>query len=88
MAATNLSGTIGKILVLLFITTNAFSQKRESFSRLPEEFLKELENLFEIDRRGSGKELIKENFAATWIQTDRLSEDQREEIIVFCELVL
>jgi len=75
-------------LVLLFITTNAFSQKRESFSRLPEEFLKELENLFEIDRRGSGKELIKENFAATWIQTDRLSEDQREEIIVFCELVL
>ncbi|MFM7105757.1 MAG: hypothetical protein ACKOW8_09580, partial [Flavobacteriales bacterium] len=55
---------------------------------MPEEFMKQLEDLFEIDRRGSGKQFIKEDFALTYLQTTRLSEKQREEIASFSDLVL
>ena len=55
---------------------------------MPEEFMKQVEQLFEIDVRGSGKKFIRENIALTYLQTNRLSDQQREEIVSFSELVL
>ncbi|MFN8864700.1 MAG: hypothetical protein ACK5W1_10325 [Flavobacteriales bacterium] len=78
-------------ILTLFILTSiaALSQQRLSeFNRDPEKFISELTNLFDEQKKGTGKDLIEKQFAPIWIETPAYTQAQQEMIYETLNLML
>lgn len=70
------------LFTLIFIlgSLGLSAQKLEKFTREDEAFIDELTELFEISRKGSGKEFIDKEFSKIWIESPTFSSTQKDMI--------
>lgn len=60
--------------------TATFAQKLEKFTREDEAFIDELVELFETNRKGTGKEFVGKEFAPIWIESTTFTTTQKDMI--------
>jgi len=75
------------IAILILQTGVIHAQKLASFSREPEKFLQELKDLFDEQKKGTGKETIDRKFAPLWL-SDAYNAVQKEMIYESLDLML
>ncbi|MFN9945039.1 MAG: hypothetical protein ACK56I_36785, partial [bacterium] len=63
-------------------------QRLSEFNRDPEKFISELTNLFDEQKKGTGKDLIEKQFAPIWIETPAYTQAQQEMIYETLNLML
>jgi hypothetical protein len=73
-------------ITLLTITGRA--QRLSTFSREPESFLEELKELFDEQKKGTGKELVDQGFATVWHPTSAYTPQQEMMIFETLDLML
>lgn len=75
------------LIALLSVSMVADAQRLSSFSREPEKFLEELKDLFDEQKKGTGKELIDRKFAPMWL-SGAYNAMQKEMIYESLDLLL
>lgn len=80
------------LLLLTFCLSGWYSvqaqQRLSAFSREPEKFIAELSDLFDEQKKGTGKELIEKQFAPIWLQQPAYTPQQQEMIFETLDLLL
>ena len=74
--------------LLALITLNAHSQRITQFDHEPQKFIEQLTELFEEQKKGTGKDLIERQFAPIWIDAPAYTTQQQEMVFETLDLML
>jgi hypothetical protein len=82
-----ISAVVFLVLSALALNSDA-QQKLEKFTREPEKFIKELSDMFDGSKKGTGKDFVEKEFGPLWGEAPAFSASQQEQIYNTMDLML